>query len=244
MSLDLTPNQRKIIAAGLTTLAAAVIVSGVIALLVFMVRFFAVFDNVFLPLAVAGVIALVVEPWYEWLRFKARLPVPLAMGALFLSIGVPLLGALLLFGGLIVTQVSNLLEQVPGWIHDLTTWLQEHRPAISRVLNEHPVGIRLREALERPDGPLASLFEKSLGVAASAGYGAISAACGGRSAKVAPPAGPAATARPFSRRAASFQSTGRRALGNGARRCTVRHSSVSVAALAKWSLTLAAMAGR
>ncbi len=175
MNVELNPQQSKIVAAGVTTLAAGVIVAGFLVLMVYLVRFFSAFEHVFLPLAVAGVAALVVEPWYEWLRFKAKLPVPLALLALFLSIGLPLLGAMLLFGALIVCQFAGLVDSLPQWFEQFTTWVQERRPAISRVFNEHPVGMRLRDALNSPGGPLANLMTYSLDMAVAAGSNLLAA---------------------------------------------------------------------
>ena len=126
MSLDFSPQQKKIIPAGVTTLAGAAILAGALILLVFMVRFFSLFNHVFLPLAVAGVLALVVEPWYNWLRQHARLPVPLALLVLFLSIGLPLIGVLVIFGALIVTQAANLVEEIPRWSQEAVRGRQEN----------------------------------------------------------------------------------------------------------------------
>ena len=53
MNLNLTPEQNKIIAAGITTLAAMVVVAAVVVVIFYSALFFKSFSHVFLPLAVA-----------------------------------------------------------------------------------------------------------------------------------------------------------------------------------------------
>lgn len=175
MSLDLNSQQRKIVAAGVTTLAFSVIVAAALVLMFLMVRFVTAFEHVFLPLAVAGVAALVVEPWYEWLRDRAHLPASAALAVTFLSIGVPLLGALVLFGTLIATQVGEIIDQLPQWFEQLRQWFDENWPMIAKVLDEHPVGVRVRDFLQQPGGPLTQVVQGMLDGLRSAGLGAASA---------------------------------------------------------------------
>lgn len=174
-NLELNAQQRKIVGAGLTTLALAIIVTAVVALLLVTVRFVNAFEHVFLPLAVAAVAALVVEPWYEWLRDRAHLPPAAALSATFASIAIPLVGALILFGALIVSQVSDLVDQFPEWFRRLTAWFRENQPSISKVLTEHPLGIRIREMLQQPGGLMSNLVQAMFDALRSAGTGAVGA---------------------------------------------------------------------
>ncbi|MEJ2176550.1 MAG: AI-2E family transporter, partial [Gammaproteobacteria bacterium] len=68
MNLELTPKQQRIVSAGLTTLSAAVVIIATIAFLYYSASFFKTFSHVFLPLAVAAVLAMVLDPWYGWLN--------------------------------------------------------------------------------------------------------------------------------------------------------------------------------
>ena len=85
MNIDLNPQQKRIAAAAVTTLAAGVVAAAVVLFFVFSVRFLGAFSHVFLPLAVAGVLALVLEPWFNWLKIKAKLPDAFALIVVFLS---------------------------------------------------------------------------------------------------------------------------------------------------------------
>lgn len=176
VNLELNPQQQKIVAAGLTTFAASIIVAAALMLLFLLVRFFAIFEQVFLPLAVAGVAALVVEPWYVWLRDKASLPVPAALAATFLSIGLPLLATVLLFGTLILVQIIDLIEQLPHWFGQVSAWFQELRPSISTALDEHPFGERVRAALQQPGGLIEQVIHGLLDMLLTAGGNTFSAA--------------------------------------------------------------------
>ncbi len=90
MNLNLSDQQQKVVAAGVTTFAAVIVAATVVAVFVYSARFFQVFSHVFLPLAVAAVFALVLEPWYDWLRLRAQLPSIVALIAVFLSILIPI----------------------------------------------------------------------------------------------------------------------------------------------------------
>jgi predicted PurR-regulated permease PerM len=175
MNIELNANQRKVVAAGITTLAVSVIVAAVLVFFFLMVRFFSAFNNVFLPLAVAGIAALVIEPWFEWLKLRARAPAPVALALTFLSIGIPLAGALFLFGALIVAQLGDLAERIPEWYQQLSNWIREQRPSISRLFDDHPMGERLRDTLEQPGGLFANLLQGLLNASISAGSGVVGA---------------------------------------------------------------------
>lgn len=173
MNIELNSKQRRIVAAGITTLAVSFIVAAVLVFLVLMVRFFSAFNNVFLPLAVAGIAALVVEPWFEWLKHRVRLPAVAALVLTFLSIGIPLAGALFLFGALIVAQIGDLADRIPEWYQQFTSWIQEQRPSISRMFGDHPLGEKLRDSVEQPGGLFANLLQGLLDASISAGSGAV-----------------------------------------------------------------------
>ena len=144
MELELSPRQRATIAAGLTVLAVAVIVAALGYLFWMVGRFFQEFSNVFLPLAVAGILALVMNPYFEWLR--ARMPDGLAIVLLFLSIVLPVAAFLWFFGALIVEQVSDLIDRAPEIWARAVAVVQERWPRVVEFLENNPWGRRIREA--------------------------------------------------------------------------------------------------
>ena len=80
--MQLSERQQQTIAIALTIVAAIVIATTVLGLFWLLALFVRTFSHVFLPLAVAAIAALVCQPFYEWLRVRLRLPVPLAIAAL------------------------------------------------------------------------------------------------------------------------------------------------------------------
>ncbi|MCH8285094.1 hypothetical protein IIB79_01030 [candidate division KSB1 bacterium] len=84
--MQLSQRQQQTIATALTIIASVVIVASVLGLFWILAVFARTFSNVLLPLVAAGVLSLVFQPYYDLLRVKLRLPTPLAIAALFLSI--------------------------------------------------------------------------------------------------------------------------------------------------------------
>jgi len=167
MQLDLTPQQKKLIAAGLTILATAIIIAAIVTLLVYISRFFQAFSHVFLPLAVAAIAAMVLDPWYAWLR--ARSPMPIALALVYLSIIIPLATIIVFFGTLIANQLFELIQQLPVWWANFVAWFQEYRPNFDRIYNDSEFGSKISEILKSPGGPLAAVTQYLLSQAASAG---------------------------------------------------------------------------
>jgi predicted PurR-regulated permease PerM len=138
MAMTLSERQQSTVAAALTILAACVIVAALGSLLWLIGAFFNRFSTVFLPLAVAGVAALVFKPYYEWLRFKLHLGRVLALVALFLSAAIPLAAFLWFFGALLVDQLSDLVGKVPEWWRAAAEWVEERAPRIAEFVETNP----------------------------------------------------------------------------------------------------------
>ena len=174
MNIDLNPQQKRIVAAGYTTLAAGVLVAALILFFVYSVRFLGAFSNVFLPLAVAGVLALVLEPWFNWLKVKAKLPDVLALIVVFLSFLLPVTLIIIFFGGVIGSQISELVDQMPELWQRFIAWLKERRPEIDHFFRENTLGEKISAAIKQPGGPTADVVNYFLGSMVSAGSGIAS----------------------------------------------------------------------
>jgi predicted PurR-regulated permease PerM len=172
MNLNLSPRQQNIIAAGITTLAATIVIVAVFALIFYFAVFFRTFSQVFLPLIVAAVVAMVMDPWFKWL--KIHLPVPIALVIAFLSIIVPLAAITLFFGTLILSQLSDLLDQLPVWWVGIENWFQQHKPSLERVFQDHELGSKINKALETPGGMIAALLKYMVSSLVAAGSGVAS----------------------------------------------------------------------
>ena len=137
---SLTDRQKRIVASAVTVLSLVVILAAVATFFWLIALFLRAFSHVFLPLAVAGVVALVLRPYYEFLRKKARLPVPLALLGLFLSAAVPLTAFSWFFGALIVEQCEEMIRQFPEFWQKVRTQFETRWPQVIDFLGAHPVG--------------------------------------------------------------------------------------------------------
>ena len=174
MNIDLNPQQQRTVAAAVTLLAGGVVIAAIVLFFVYSVRFLGAFDHIFLPLAVAGVIALVLEPWFDWLKKKAKLPDPVAVAVVFLSLLLPIAGIIVFFGGVISVQLGELIEQLPSLWHRLIAWLHERRPELEHFFRKNTLGEKISESFNAPGGALADVVNYLLVSAISAGSGIAS----------------------------------------------------------------------
>lgn len=173
MSLELGPRQRATVAAALTVLSAVVILAAIGAALLILGVFFRTFSQVFLPVAVAGIAALVVKPYYDWLLAVTRAPRIVGLVLVLLSILLPVAGLLWLFGALLVEQLADLLRRLPEWWEAARAWATTHWPDVAEFFRSHPVGVRLREALAGQQENLLAGLQVFGGRALSLGAGAL-----------------------------------------------------------------------
>jgi len=173
MSETLTDRQKRIVASAVTVLSLVVILAAVAAFFWLIANFLRTFSHVFLPLAVAGVVALVLQPFYDFLRKKARLPVPLALFALFLSAVVPLAAFAWFFGALIAEQCEEMIKQFPEVWQKARTQFEQRWPQVIEFLGDHPIGQRIRGAVEGQQEALMDGLQFVGGKALSAGAGVL-----------------------------------------------------------------------
>jgi predicted PurR-regulated permease PerM len=146
MDVMLSEKQQLTVASAITIVSALVIVAAVGAIFWLIGAFFAAFSNVFLPLAVAGVMALVVRPYYELLR--RRLPPVLAVAAVFASVLIPLVALSWTFGALLVEQIEGFFTSLPENWSRLAAFVRERSPRVIELLDRYQVRERLGEFAE------------------------------------------------------------------------------------------------
>jgi predicted PurR-regulated permease PerM len=146
--LRFSERQQATLATALTILAAVVIVAAVGALVWLLAAFLQRFSNVFLPLAVGALAALVFNPYHEWLVRRLRLHPVAAVAVVFLSILVPVVAFFWFFGALVVEQVSELIDRLPAWWTGGRAFVEERWPQVVAFFEENPWGQRLRAAFE------------------------------------------------------------------------------------------------
>ncbi|NOQ63601.1 MAG: AI-2E family transporter [Methyloprofundus sp.] len=174
MNIELNPQQQKIIATAITLLAAAVIIIAVVQLFIHIAAFLGAFSHVFLPLVVAAILALVLEPWFNWLRHKAHLPDALAVIFVFASLILPVVFTTVFFGSLIMEQLVGLIEYLPTLWENMLGWFQERRPKIDYFFKEHPFGIKIKAALNEQSGSFFGISDYLMHWLKSASSGVVS----------------------------------------------------------------------
>jgi predicted PurR-regulated permease PerM len=145
--MQLSERQQQTIATALTIIAALVIVFAVLGLFWVLAIFVQTFSSVLLPLAVAGIVALVFQPYYDWLHSRMRLPTPVAVAALFLSILIPIGLFAGFFGVVIVRELVDFFRQLPVWWDDLLRQLDSQWPEVKAFFSDNPVGQRVAQML-------------------------------------------------------------------------------------------------
>jgi predicted PurR-regulated permease PerM len=174
MALELSDRQRTTVAAAVTILSAVIIVAAIGAIFWLIGAFFNRFANVFLPLAVAAVAALVFQPYFDWLRDKLKLGKALALVVLLLSAIIPTGIFLWFFGALLFSQLSDLIERIPDMWQASQAWVKERAPAVVEFVENNPYLRSLRAAMEGQEGSIVHSLEAVGRGALSAGVGVIS----------------------------------------------------------------------
>lgn len=171
MQLELSPRQQQTIAAAATTLAALVLAVTVGLLAWLVATFLRTFSSVFLPLAVGAVAALVFRPVYDWLTERARLPRPVAVGAVILALLLPVTAFLWFFGTVLVAQLIDLAERAPEVWNETRVWIQARLPQLGEILDRSGTSERIREAVTQQQETIIQGLQSLGGRALLAGRG-------------------------------------------------------------------------
>ena len=173
MPLELSERQQSTVATAVTILSAVIILAGIGLVCWIIGAFVHRFTNVLLPLAVAGVAALVFKPFYEWIRTKLRANKVVALLLVFLAVTIPVAGLVFFFGAVVVEQMTGLIKTLPELWTQVVAWVKTNSPTVSTFLDENPYAQQIRTGME---GQTAGLIS-GLGIvgrqALSAGAGLI-----------------------------------------------------------------------
>ncbi len=145
--IDFSTRQKQTIATALTILSALVILGTLAGIAWLIAIFFNRFSLVILPVVVAGVSALVVNPYYDALVKRLKHPA-LALVALFVSVLIPLVAFGWFFGDLLVGQIRDILVKAPLWIDGIVQNVENQWPEFKVFLDDHEVLDRIRAAVE------------------------------------------------------------------------------------------------
>lgn len=173
--MKLSERQKRTIAAALTVISAVIIIAAISALVYLLSSFVGRFAHVLLPLAVAGVTALILKPYQDFFVDRLRFPPVLALGAVFLALLLPLGGLMWFFGEKVVEQISDLVTRTPEWWEGTFAGLQERWPKVQQVVERYGLETKLKTAVEDHTEELYSALRFLTGKAWSAGAGVLGA---------------------------------------------------------------------
>jgi len=176
--LSLSDSQRKIVFSALTVLAVTVIVAFLLLVLWLATRFLTAFANVFFPLAVAAILALILKPYHKWVRQRLRVGRGLAVAFVYLSILLPLAVLVWLFGAMIYSEVTDLIDTMPGWGEKISQATESRWPRLAEFWRQHDLGAKLGRAAEQHGAKLAGAASKIGSFAYLAGKSAVEYAVG------------------------------------------------------------------
>ncbi len=125
--IDLTPPQRKTVAAALTVLAFSVLVLFVLTIGWVLIQFLSFASPAITPVIVGLFLSLLFKPYYEWLRARCRNPT-LSLILTLTSILLPL-GVIVWYGGsFAIRQTMNFIDQAPTILARASSWVNTQFP--------------------------------------------------------------------------------------------------------------------
>ena len=155
------PRQRATIAAAITLGAALVLGLVCIAIVWGLALFVGFFQNVLLPPVVAGILTMLLRPYYNLLLRGCRGSRRTALLLFFLSAFIPL-GLFIWFAAVFaVNQVLLLMDDLPAMIKAVQKTVQSYWPQGTALLEKYGLLSTFDNLLENPGGMLASALQAS-----------------------------------------------------------------------------------
>ncbi|MBN1908077.1 MAG: AI-2E family transporter, partial [Deltaproteobacteria bacterium] len=148
--LELSPRQRTTVAAAMTLGAVLVLVVVFSAIVWGLAHFVGVFQNVLLPPVVAGILTMLLRPYYGWLVKICRGYRSAGLVLFFLSALIPL-GIFIWFAGVFaVNQLISLFQELPSMINSMFETGRSHWPQVAALLEKYGLMSGLGSLLENP----------------------------------------------------------------------------------------------
>jgi predicted PurR-regulated permease PerM len=104
-----------------------------------------IFYKLVLPLAVAGILALVLYPVVDTLEARLRIPRVVAIGGILLVLTVVIVGAVILLVPTLFRQITQLTDTAPAIISGWQDYLTGRFPEITRTISESVESSELTE---------------------------------------------------------------------------------------------------
>jgi predicted PurR-regulated permease PerM len=178
--LKLTEKQQATVAFAITLVCAVVIVCFVGVVFLLLGLFISKFSNILLPLAVAGILAMMLKPFHRFLTRMMKGRKWLAVVVVFLSILIPLGLMIAVFGVTLVNQSMELYQDIkdPELSEKIDRYVEETMPAIREFWEKHELEEKLKAALDE-HGALFVSWGRKFGEGALNAWGSVFQAAAG-----------------------------------------------------------------
>lgn len=161
--LELGQRQRATVAAAITLGAVLVILAAFSASLWGLTRFISVFQNVLLPPVVAGILTMLLRPYYSWLVKTCRGSQAAGLVVFFLSALIPL-GAFIWFvGAFAANQLLRLFEDLPSMLNAMLEAGRSFWPQVAALLEKYGLMSEFGKLLEEPAEMVSKVLRVSWG---------------------------------------------------------------------------------
>ncbi len=185
--MKFTDRQETTIAFALTSLAGVFIFALILLIFYLLAIFLNHFSDVFLPVAVAAVAAMICQPYYDlmfsifdqgpgdvrsplirmFLSTLKRFSMPLSISVVFLTALIPFGVFCWFFGSLLVDQILAFIHDFPGWWKETSIWMEKENEIVRQFFEGSELGASVKKTLQEK-GPnivqeLASMLMSSTG---------------------------------------------------------------------------------
>ena len=133
----LNKNQGNMVARALAVISFSVLVCFVVAIFYGILKFASHYDAILLPPVVAIILAMIFKPYYIWLYKHLWRRKYLAIGAVFLTIGVPIAAFSYLFGAILMDEIVKLINALPDNIKLAYNYAKQTLPAVVEFLDKY-----------------------------------------------------------------------------------------------------------
>ena len=148
--LELSPRQRATVAAAMTIGAVLVLVVVFSAIVWGLARFVGAFQNVLLPPVVAGILTMLLRPYYRWLVKVCRGSQAAGLVLFFLSVLVPL-GVFIWYASIFAAdQLLRLFQDLPSMFDAMLKAGRLHWPQVLALLEKYGLMSGFGNLLENP----------------------------------------------------------------------------------------------
>lgn len=133
--IDFTPSQKKTVAAGITVLAFALVLSFTLLIGWFVLSFVRFASLALMPVVLGLFLSLLFKPYYEWLVARVH-NATIAMVLMLASVLVPLVLIAWFGGAFVIDQAVHLVKTAPMVATRLSGWVNEHVPTAQALLTQ------------------------------------------------------------------------------------------------------------